>query len=133
MRWDSLPGTVSLSRLNVYIEHWQVKRMVSDMSIEIFIVDAFAGEPLTGNPAAICPLSSWLPKETMQAIAAELNQSETVFFVPEKNDFRIRWFTPTREVDHIGHATLGAGHLILSRLNPERDQVRFLTENNYML
>ncbi|MBN9015449.1 MAG: PhzF family phenazine biosynthesis protein, partial [Rhizobiales bacterium] len=103
------------------------------MSIEVFIVDAFAAEPLTGNPAAICPLSSWLPEETMQAIAAELNQSETVFFIPERNDFRIRWFTPTREVDHIGHATLAAGHLILSRLNPERDQVRFLTENNYML
>lgn len=107
--------------------------MASDMSIEVFIVDAFAAEPLTGNPAAICPLSSWLPEETMQAIAAELNQSETVFFIPERNDFRIRWFTPTREVDHIGHATLAAGHLILSRLNPERDQVRFLTENNYML
>ncbi len=103
------------------------------MSIEVFIVDAFAAEPLTGNPAAICPLRSWLSKETMQAIAAELNQSETVFFIPESNDFRIRWFTPTREVDHIGHATLAAGYLVLHRLNPERDQVRFLTGNNYML
>ncbi|MBA2127462.1 isomerase [Hyphomicrobium methylovorum] len=103
------------------------------MNIDVFIVDAFADKPLSGNPAAVCPLTSWLPPETMQAIAAELNQSETVFFVPEDDGFRIRWFTPTREVDHIGHATLAAGHLILSRLNTMLDAVRFRTGDDYML
>ena len=103
------------------------------MSIDIFLVDAFADEPLSGNPAAVCPLSSWPPDTLMQSIAAELNQSETVFFVPEGNGYRIRWFTPTKEVDHIGHATLAAGYLILSRLTPGESEIRFLTGDDYML
>jgi PhzF family phenazine biosynthesis protein len=102
-------------------------------AIDVFIIDAFTSKPLGGNPAGVCPLATWLPDATMQAIAAELNQSETVFFVPEGGDFRIRWFTPTREVDHIGHATLAAGHLLLSRLDPGRNEVRFLTGEDYML
>lgn len=102
-------------------------------SVVIYLVDAFAHEPMAGNPAGVCPLSSWLPEPTMLAIAAELNQSETTFFVPEGDDFRIRWFTPTREVDHIGHATLAAGHIVLSIIRPDLTEVRFLTGNGFML
>lgn len=99
------------------------------MDLPIFIIDAFADRPLAGNPAAVCPLDDWLPVPTMQAIASEMNLSETVFFAPERqrNGFGIRWFTPTREVDLIGHATLAAGFLVLERMRPDAASVRFLS------
>ena len=53
------------------------------MRIPLYQIDAFAEGPFTGNPAAVCPLDAWVPAETMQAIAAENNLSETAFFVPE--------------------------------------------------
>jgi PhzF family phenazine biosynthesis protein len=97
------------------------------MKLSMCIIDAFAERTLAGNPAAVCPLESWLPESTMQAIAAEMNLAETVFFAPEPGSERyaIRWFTPTREVDLIGHATLAAGHFVLQRLRPGADSVRF--------
>src|SRR5262245_27243454 len=66
----------------------------------------------------------------MQAIAAEMNLSETAFFAPDPAggaSFGIRWFTPTREVDLIGHATLAAGHLVFERHAPAAARVRFLS------
>jgi PhzF family phenazine biosynthesis protein len=96
------------------------------VNLPIFIVDAFADRPLAGNPAAVCPLETWLPVATMQAIAAEMNLSETVFFAPEADGaYGIRWFTPIREVELIGHATLAAGFLVLTRLMPDAREVRF--------
>jgi predicted PhzF superfamily epimerase YddE/YHI9 len=97
--------------------------------LPMFIIDAFAERPLAGNPAAVCPLESWLPASTMQAIASEMNLSETVFFAPERGQdaFGIRWFTPTREVDLIGHATLAAGFLVLERMRPGAPSVSFLS------
>lgn len=99
------------------------------MELPIFIIDAFAERTLAGNPAAVCPLESWLPEQTMQAIAAEMNLAETVFFTPEPQSerFAIRWFTPTREVDLIGHATLAAGHLVLERLQVGAKAVHFVS------
>ncbi len=102
-------------------------------TLPIHIVDAFADRPLTGNPAAVVPLDRWLPDATMQAIAAELNLSETVFFVPEGEGFAIRWFTPIREVDMIGHATLAAGALVLDRLRPQTAEVRFTSRGDTMI
>jgi PhzF family phenazine biosynthesis protein len=101
------------------------------MDLPLYIIDAFAVRPLTGNPAAVCPLERWLPDETMQAIAAEMNLSETVFFAPEpgSDSFAIRWFTPTREVELIGHATLAAGHLVLNTMRPRAQSVRFLCKD----
>ena len=95
------------------------------MKLAMFIVDAFAERPLTGNPAAVCLLETWLPATMMQAIASEMNLSETVFFAPDpgRATFGIRWFTPTREVELIGHATLAAGHLVLKRIRPRRSSV----------
>jgi predicted PhzF superfamily epimerase YddE/YHI9 len=102
------------------------------MNLSIFVVDAFADRPLAGNPAAVCPLDAWLPASTMQAIASEMNLSETVFFVPDpdRDGFGIRWFTPTREVDLIGHATLAAGFLVLHRLQPDALSVRFFSNDD---
>jgi PhzF family phenazine biosynthesis protein len=99
------------------------------MDLPIFIIDAFSDRPLAGNPAAVCSLETWLPVPTMQAIASEMNLSETVFFAPDQQPdaFGIRWFTPTREVDLIGHATLAAGFLVLERMRPGAASVRFLS------
>jgi PhzF family phenazine biosynthesis protein len=86
-------------------------------TLPFFQVDAFAEAPLTGNPAAIMPLDKWLDDAVMQAIAAENNLSETAFTVPSENgefDFDLRWFTPTAEVEMCGHATLAAGHILMT-------------------
>jgi PhzF family phenazine biosynthesis protein len=86
-------------------------------SIPFFQVDAFAERPLTGNPAAVLPLERWLDSDLMRAIAAENNLSETAFTVPSDGDdadFELRWFTPTHEVDLCGHATLAAGHALMT-------------------
>ena len=86
-------------------------------SLPFFQVDAFAERPLTGNPAAVMPLERWLDADLMQAIAAENNLSETAFTVPSddgESDFDLRWFTPTSEVDLCGHATLAAGHVLMT-------------------
>ncbi len=103
------------------------------MKLQTYIVDAFSDRPLSGNPAGVCPLDQWLPVPVMQSIASELNQSETVFFVPRANtrsrdaitEFDIRWFTPTREVDMIGHATLAAAHIVFSNLQVGLEAVTF--------
>lgn len=97
------------------------------MRLPIYQVDAFADALFGGNPAAICPLSEWLPDATMQAIAAENNLAETAFFVPDGRDFSLRWFTPTVEVDLCGHATLASGHVVLRLMEPEREAVAFKT------
>ncbi len=52
------------------------------MQLDIYQVDAFSHHPFGGNPAAVCPLTEWLPDEQLQQIAAENNLSETAFFVP---------------------------------------------------
>ena len=69
------------------------------MRIPLYQVDAFTSRLFGGNPAAVCPLSEWLPDATMQAIAAENNLAETAFFVPQGDGYLLRWFTPTVEVD----------------------------------
>ncbi len=99
------------------------------MRIPIFQVDAFAGRLFTGNPAAVCPLETWLPDETMQAIARENNLSETAFFVAEGDGYRLRWFTPAAEVDLCGHATLASAYVLMNPLALERDSVCFQTRS----
>lgn len=80
----------------------------------MYQIDAFTGELFRGNPAAICPLEKWLPDETLQAIAAENNISETAYYIPNGNGYHLRWFTPGVEVDLCGHATFAAAHVIWS-------------------
>lgn len=86
------------------------------MKIPLYQVDAFASRPFEGNPAAVCPLESWLPDELMQAIAAENNLSETAFFVPGGDGYGIRWFTPEVEVELCGHATLASASIVFNEL-----------------
>lgn len=81
--------------------------------MRIHQLDAFTDQLFAGNPAAVVPLTEWLPDEQMQRIAAENNLAETAFYVKTEGDgnYHIRWFTPTVEVDLCGHATLAAGYV----------------------
>ena len=77
------------------------------------IVDAFTDEPLAGNAAGVVPDGQGLSDEAMQAIARELAVSETAFLLPsDRADRRVRYFTPTQEIDLCGHATI-ASHVHL--------------------
>ncbi|MEL6406711.1 MAG: PhzF family phenazine biosynthesis protein [Chloroflexota bacterium] len=95
------------------------------MEIPIYQADAFTNVPFKGNPAAVCPLDTWLPDETMQAIAAENNLSETAFVVREDDDYRIRWFTPRREAPLCGHATLATAYLLFTQRDINATELRF--------
>jgi len=97
------------------------------MRIPLYQVDAFTNRLFGGNPAAVCPLSEWLPDPTMQAIAAENNLAETAFFVPQGDRYLLRWFTPTVEVELCGHATLASGYVVTHILAPDRRSVSFDT------
>lgn len=101
--------------------------------IRIYQIDAFADRVFSGNPAAVCPLTEWLPDELMQAIAAENNLSETAFFVPDgEGDYDLRWFTPTIEVELCGHATLASAFVILECMATGREAVSFNTRSGRM-
>lgn len=95
--------------------------------IEYYIVDAFADRVFQGNPAGVCLLEQALPPETMQSIAGENNLSETAFLLREGEGYRLRWFTPTFEIDLCGHATLAAAHVVCTLAEPGREQVDFAT------
>jgi PhzF family phenazine biosynthesis protein len=100
------------------------------MRIPFAQIDAFSDAPFSGNPAAVMPLSAWLPDDVLQAIAQENNLAETAFIVPcpdpDTADFDLRWFTPGVEVALCGHATLASGHLVLTAM-PAMPMVRFST------
>ncbi len=73
------------------------------------LVDAFSTEPLAGNAAGVIPEANGLSDQQCQAIARELSVSETAFlFDSREADRRIRYFTPTQEVELCGHATIAA-------------------------
>ncbi|XP_055010508.1 phenazine biosynthesis-like domain-containing protein isoform X2 [Boleophthalmus pectinirostris] len=90
------------------------------MEIPVYTLDAFTSIPFKGNPAAVCPLQHELSDEMYQKISAEMNLSETAFIIklnPSDNfttgsRFRLRWFTPTTEVNLCGHATLATARVL---------------------
>lgn len=93
------------------------------MKLPYWHVDAFAARTFEGNQAAVMPLDSWLPDETLLAIAAENLFAETAFVVPDASgaaDWELRWFTPAEEVRLCGHASLASGHVLLTRDGGER-------------
>ncbi len=97
-------------------------------TIAIYQADAFTNQLFGGNPAAVCPLESWLPDETMQKIALENNLAETAFFVPKGDGFMLRWFTPELEIDLCGHATLASAHILFTELGFAGEEIRFKTK-----
>ena len=100
------------------------------MRIPIYQIDAFSNEIFKGNPAAVCPLNSWLEDSLLQRIAQENNLSETAYFIQENhNTFHLRWFTPEYEIDLCGHATLATAHVIFKELNFKDDTINFKTQS----
>jgi PhzF family phenazine biosynthesis protein len=85
------------------------------MIITIKHVDAFTDTPLEGNPAAVVLRAEGLTDPMMQRIANEMALSETAFVLPPTAtgaDLRLRWFTPTGEVQLCGHATIATFHAV---------------------
>ena len=103
------------------------------MGQSIVVVDAFATQPFTGNPAAVCVLDCPRDERWMQLVAREMNLSETAFLLSEGDVFRLRWFTPTVEVDLCGHATLASAHVLWEsgRLR-ETEEARFHTRSGLL-
>lgn len=86
-----------------------------------YIVDAFTDKIFSGNPAAVCVLDSFPSEDIMQSIAAENNLSETAFVVKENDRYHIRWFTPKKEIDFCGHATLATAFVLFNFYAQEVD------------
>ncbi|NBC10984.1 MAG: PhzF family phenazine biosynthesis isomerase [Planctomycetes bacterium] len=92
--------------------------------LPLYQIDAFTDRPFTGNPAAVVLCDAPLAAETMQAVGAEMNLSETAFVLPpDPAGVRpIRYFTPTIEVELCGHATLASAHALWERGDASGDQ-----------
>ncbi|HEY4903776.1 MAG TPA: PhzF family phenazine biosynthesis protein [Candidatus Sulfotelmatobacter sp.] len=99
------------------------------MPVSLFHVNAFTDKDFAGNPAAVCPLNAWLDDNLLLAIAAENSLSETAYFVPEADHFRLRWFTPQCEVNLCGHATLASAFVLLTLFDPQNESVHFETRS----
>ncbi len=80
--------------------------------MKLYQVDAFTDERFKGNPAAVCILDGRRDDDWMQAVAGEMNLSETAFLLPGDKRYNLRWFTPSTEVDLCGHATLASAHTL---------------------
>lgn len=98
------------------------------MSQEFVQVDAFTGAPFSGNPAAVCVMEKAAEVEWMQAVAAEMNLSETAFLYPDGGGYNLRWFTPAVEVELCGHATLASAWVLYTDGHVEESEpIRFQT------
>jgi PhzF family phenazine biosynthesis protein len=125
------------------------------MTLPIYQVDAFSNQQFGGNPAAVMPLSAWLPTDLMQQIAEENNLSETVFFVPRPGEplintstdplvleplvseaapaYDIRWFTPKAEINLCGHATLASAFVLFNLLHHPDSTIVFYSHSGPLL
>ncbi|MBF2098917.1 MAG: PhzF family phenazine biosynthesis protein [Gloeomargaritaceae cyanobacterium C42_A2020_066] len=99
--------------------------------LPVFQVDAFATQPYSGNPAAVCILDAPRPADWCLHVAQEMNLSETAFLeLGPEGSYSLRWFTPAVEVDLCGHATLASAHVLWEAgyLAPATE-ARFLTRS----
>ena len=100
--------------------------------IPIVQVDAFSERPFGGNPAAVVLDAQGLSDEQMLAIAAEMRVAGTAFLSPASGagaDWRLRWFTPTREIAYSGHTTLAAVHALIEAGRLRNNHVVFETQS----
>lgn len=97
--------------------------------MKMYQVDAFTKELFRGNPAAVIVEKEWLDADLMQKIALENNLSETAFVkIIDAENYEIRWFTPTVEVDFCGHATLASASVIFKDFT-EKKTINFHVRN----
>jgi PhzF family phenazine biosynthesis protein len=101
--------------------------------VRLRTVDAFTDRPFTGNPAAVLLLDEAPPDEWLAAVARETNVPDTGFVIRERlpdADFRLRWFTPTVEIDLCGHATLASAHCLFE--DGVRGPIRFASRSGVL-
>jgi PhzF family phenazine biosynthesis protein len=100
--------------------------------METYIVDAFTNTAFKGNPAGVCLVTQPISEEKMQAIASELNLSETAFIQHLKeNNYFIRYFSPKMEIPLCGHATLASAKVLFE--NSDLNEIQFKTFHNIAL
>ena len=97
------------------------------MNYSIYQVDAFTDQVFSGNPACVIPLKKWLVDSMLLKIAKENAVSETAFFIDNGDDIHLRWFTPDKEIDLCGHATLATSHVLKSILKYPLNVICFKT------
>ncbi|GAA0417895.1 PhzF family phenazine biosynthesis protein [Cocleimonas flava] len=101
--------------------------------INIFQVDAFADKQFSGNPAGVCilPKAHAQTDAWMQSLAEEMNLPETAFAEEmDREQYSLRWFTPTTEVKLCGHATLATAHILWSEgIISDGQAIRFATKS----
>lgn len=102
------------------------------MRIPIYQIDAFANKQFEGNPAAVCYLEEWIEDDLMQKIAKENNLSETAFFVKKGDIYELRWFTPEKEIDLCGHATLATAYVVFTYLDKNIKKISFKTKSGVL-
>ncbi len=100
--------------------------------MKIYTVDAFTDRLFSGNPAAVYPLEQWPDDAFMQSVAFENNLAETAFFVPDGDNYHIRWFTPVVEVDLCGHATLAAAHVLFNHIGYQGNKLKFKSRSGIL-
>jgi PhzF family phenazine biosynthesis protein len=101
------------------------------MKRSLYVADAFTRRRFDGNPAGVMVDAEGIPDALMQAVAREVNASETAFVLPgEGADFRFRFFTPSSEVPFCGHAFVAAVTVLLGegRIRPGGDFGRIVVE-----
>jgi PhzF family phenazine biosynthesis protein len=103
------------------------------MKLKLYQVDAFTDKVFSGNPAAVCPLDSWLKDDLLQKIGMENNLAETAFYVKNGDAYEIRWFTPTIEVDLCGHATLASAYVLFNYQGYQGNVINFKSRRSGML
>jgi PhzF family phenazine biosynthesis protein len=95
---------------------------------EFYQVDAFSDRLFSGNPAAVCIMPCDLKDSVYQSIAKEMNLSETAFAEKVQADmYKLRWFTPKKEVPLCGHATLATSHVIFDHLGFKGNKIQYST------
>lgn len=101
--------------------------------ISVYHVDAFTTEKFTGNTAGVVLDAEKLTEAEMQNIAKELNLSETAFLLPTENStahYKVKYFTPTEEVDFCGHATVGISWILATELGLATKNDGIILETN---
>lgn len=101
--------------------------------MKLFTVDAFTDHPFAGNPAAVCVLEEAKPDEWMQQLAQEINYSETAFVQIQDHGYGLRWFTPVREVELCGHATLATAHVLWTEMDETAVELNFHTKSGILV
>ncbi|ADG98057.1 phenazine biosynthesis protein PhzF family [Segniliparus rotundus DSM 44985] len=115
------------------------------MRLPLSIVEAFAPQPFSGNPAAVVELAAWLPDEVLGNIASANAQPMTGFFTALSDQaaapdaqtaapqYHLRWFNPNgAESPGCGHATFAAGALLLEERHSDVDTVMFWTKAGWL-